>query len=818
MAFIYGTATLTGTDADDELYGMETNDTLIGGKGNDLLVGRSGSDIYVFSKGNGQDTISERPANNTGKNTIRFTDVKSTDTLSFSMNGEGNVVINYGNNDKITVASNENMQMQFSDGVQRSMSQLITQKGITTAGSVNTFPTYINPSNYDYLYVVDHKDDSVRIAEGNTNYSVLVTIPDYKLDNSVDRSKVTYLNNSRELPYFIDALATREADNEIGNKKTITYSFVTQNTDNLQGFTLYTEAEKQAVRKALSAWESISGVSFIEQADSATVDTRFFRHNFPDEPLSVAGYAYYGGNVHIRNTYLINTDANAYDQVLVHEIGHTLGLKHPGNYGHDESGPFLPTTEDSTFYTIMSYESNWNHGNPALYEESGPRVLDVAAIQYLYGVNKNARTGDNVYTLKDKYIWDGAGNDTLDASAESYGVNINLEEGSWIHSGSKKSSLFSEGQAFIGFGTEIENAIGSSHDDRIVGNNKANTLNGKAGNDILSGKVGNDILNGEAGNDVLNGNAGADRMVGGAGNDVYYVDNKGDVVVETADGGRDTVSVSFDYDLLKVAHIENAVLLGTGNLTLQGNGEGNLLKGNAGDNHLKGLGGNDWLEGGAGNDILNGNAGADRMIGGAGDDVYYVDNKGDVVVETAGGRRDTVNVSFDYDLLKVAHIENAIAVGAGHIKLQGSGEGNLLKGNAGNNQLNGLGGNDGLDGGAGHDVLVGGSGRDVLVGGAGSDTFKFGSINDSTLALKDVIIDFNLTRGKDKIDLSAIDANTTQAGNQAFSFIGNTNFTAAGQVRFAGGVVSGDVNGDKVADFAIELKNVTKLLTSDFIL
>ena len=191
MAFIYGTATLTGTDADDELYGMETNDTLIGGKGNDLLVGRSGSDIYVFSKGNGQDTISERPANNTGKNTIRFTDVKSTDALSFSMNGEGNVVINYGNNDKITVASNENMQMQFSDGVQRSMSQLITQKGITTAGSVNTFPTYINPSNYDYLYVVDHKDDSVRIAEGNTNYSVLVTIPDYKLDNSVDRSKVT---------------------------------------------------------------------------------------------------------------------------------------------------------------------------------------------------------------------------------------------------------------------------------------------------------------------------------------------------------------------------------------------------------------------------------------------------------------------------------------------------------------------------------------------------------------------------------------------------------------------------------------------------
>ena len=387
----------------------------------------------------------------------------------------------------------------------------------------------------------------------------------------------------------------------------------------------------------------------------------------------------------------------------------------------------------------------------------------------------------------------------------------------WLGSGNDEIDI-----SMLGLTSAIAGNLG---DDRIITGDQNDTLyggagndriNGGAGEDNIEGGVGNDVLEGGNGNDVLNGNAGTDRMIGGAGNDVYYVDSKSDVVVETADGGRDTVNVSFDYDLLKVAHIENAVLLGTGNLTLQGNGEGNLLKGNAGDNHLKGLGGNDWLEGGAGNDILNGNAGADRMIGGAGNDVYYADSKSDVVVETADGGRDTVNVSFDYDLLKVAHIENAIAIGAGHIKLQGSGEGNLLKGNAGNNQLNGLGGNDWLDGGAGNDVFVGGSGRDVLVGGVGNDTFKFGGVNDSTLALKDVINDF--TRGQDKIDLSAIDANTAQTSNQGFSFIGNTNFTAAGQVRFAGGVVSGDVNGDKVADFAIELKNVTKLLTSDFIL
>ena len=155
---------------------------------------------------------------------------------------------------------------------------------------------------------------------------------------------------------------------------------------------------------------------------------------------------------------------------------------------------------------------------------------------------------------------------------------------------------------------------------------------------------------------------------------------------------------------------------------------------------------------------------------------------------------------------------------AGADNVKGFGGNDQIKGFAGSDRLLGGNGNDTLFGGIGDDTLIGETGRDRLTGGEGADVFVFGKITETgkTSITRDVITDFQ--SGIDDIDLQAIDANTARTGNQPFNFIGGDAFTGtAGQLRFANGIVSGDVNGDKVADFTIAVNGVTALAAGDFI-
>jgi serralysin len=135
-------------------------------------------------------------------------------------------------------------------------------------------------------------------------------------------------------------------------------------------------------------------------------------------------------------------------------------------------------------------------------------------------------------------------------------------------------------------------------------------------------------------------------------------------------------------------------------------------------------------------------------------------------------------------------------------------------------------GNDRLSGGSGDDFLVGGLGADVLTGGAGWDRFEFYAVSETgkTAATSDLITDFQ--QGADKIDLLGIDANVWAGGNQAFAFIGMTDaFNGVdGALKYAFDtahnrtVVAGDINGDTVADFQVELQGLVHLKASDFLL
>lgn len=249
-------------------------------------------------------------------------------------------------------------------------------------------------------------------------------------------------------------------------------------------------------------------------------------------------------------------------------------------------------------------------------------------------------------------------------------------------------------------------------DDVITAGSGNDFLVGGVGNDTLNGGAGNDSFLGGAGNDIVDGGTGADSMTGGAGDDTYYIDNTGDVVVENAGEGNDTINSSASVSAAQSANIETINLTGTGNVNATGDANNNTINGNSGNNTLDGGAGNDTLNGGtgndtllggdgtdtlnggAGNDSLDGGTGADAMVGGNGDDTYYIDNVGDTVTENSGQGYDRIFSSVNVTAAQAGQIEEITLTGTADLNATGSSNDNIINGNAGNNTLNGGVGSD----------------------------------------------------------------------------------------------------------------------------
>ncbi len=260
-------------------------------------------------------------------------------------------------------------------------------------------------------------------------------------------------------------------------------------------------------------------------------------------------------------------------------------------------------------------------------------------------------------------------------------------------------------------------------------------------------------------------------------------------------GGGGNVSYAFGvYGGFTIANgvtVENA-RSGAGDDKLTGNAAANKLEGGEGD---------DTLAGGAGNDTLNGGAGNDTADFSDTDGYFRLDL--DVATAQALG-------AAGADTL--IGIENVIG---------GSGA-NTIYGSAANNRLEGGAGNDYLDGRGGDDIIIGGAGADQLNGRAGWDRFYYEAITDTGVgSARDRIGDF--TRGFDKIDLSSIDAISGTTANDAFTFVGSAAFSKkAGELRYysdaAGTIIAGDVIGDGIAVFEIQLTNKVLPTSADFVL
>jgi Ca2+-binding RTX toxin-like protein len=289
---------------------------------------------------------------------------------------------------------------------------------------------------------------------------------------------------------------------------------------------------------------------------------------------------------------------------------------------------------------------------------------------------------------------------------------------------------------------------------------------GTAGDDVMIGASGDNVLSGVDGDDLILGNDGADTLKAGAGDDLVKA-GAGDDVVFGNDGNDD----------------------------LFGGAGRDLMTGDAGDDRLFGDAGDDALEGGGGNDTIYGGAGNDHVIATVsdGDDTYFGDTDED---------------TLDYSAI-AANITADLGNGIGQ-------HGSIASSQSAIDKVFGF---EDFIGGSGNDTIVASSVANVMDGGGGNDTFVFGSSGDAN---GDTIKGF---QPGDKIDLSAIDANTGASGTQSFVLFAGNVFTSAGQVIVTQEVkdglehtfVSGNTNNDTVADFKIDLGvgNHT-LTTADF--
>jgi serralysin len=345
-------------------------------------------------------------------------------------------------------------------------------------------------------------------------------------------------------------------------------------------------------------------------------------------------------------------------ETLLHEIGHTLGLKHPGNYdagGFISPSPFLPKAQDSVQYTIMSYDYRDADPNIQRVRTANPltpMLYDIAAIQQLYGANFSTRSDDTTYFWNDPdspfwkdptkpfmmTIWDGGGNDTISAANQSLDSLINLNAGQFSSIGHLNKTYFfdiekkaylrdSTGKKLedpqekynlaIAFGVTIESAVGGIGNDTIIGNDVNNILQGGDGDDSLEGRGGSDDLQGEDGNDTINSGTGYDTVDGGSGIDKLVVD------YSTATSGMNWGL--YDYYGRSSGYVYNSgvgqvVYYNIEQFQITGGAYDDQLYGAALNDSLSSGAGNDTIDAGAGNDTLNGGAGNDTLIGGAGTD------------------------------------------------------------------------------------------------------------------------------------------------------------------------------------------------------
>jgi len=290
-------------------------------------------------------------------------------------------------------------------------------------------------------------------------------------------------------------------------------------------FAPLTEAQRDAVRAAFALYSDLIPIHFVEGnvfTSDINIGNTTEVQNYYSAYASYPGTSAVAGDMWFAQSVAANQNdiglGGAGFRTILHEMGHALGLSHPGAYNatagqtltYDANAEYY---QDSYEYTIMSYFGSSNTGATRSGFAQTLLTDDIAAIQSLYGANMTTRTGDTVYGFNSNAdrpafnftlnanpvigIWDAGGRDTIDFSGWSQNARIDLAPGAFSDGGGQTSNVQ------IAFGTIIENATGGTGNDSITGNGVGNILKGGGGDDTMRGGAGSDRLEGNAGGDIF---------------------------------------------------------------------------------------------------------------------------------------------------------------------------------------------------------------------------------------------------------------------------------------------------------------------------
>jgi serralysin len=378
--------------------------------------------------------------------------------------------------------------------------------------------------------------------DGSTGtYSVTVTegTPVDPDDRVQPADAVTWNNGNFTGQSVIDVYFALEGSTVDDNGETITSD----------GFS---DAEIAMIMGIFDGVSDFTAITFQRTTNQATADIQLARDNlgggllgfmYPQNVTSAAGLGVLTSSPTYWNATTMQPGGGMYG-VVIHELGHGLGLAHPHDTGGDSeimegvgwSGDTGTFGMNQAVYTIMTYNDGWD-GHPlgasGVTQGSGHMTtfgaIDMAVLQGYYGVNTTHNSGDDVYLVGGNAhyaaIWDTGGSDTLMAATEADAeIDLRAATLDFSETGGGVVSYVADvvGGYTIANGVVIENAIGGVGDDILRGNQADNRLEGGVGHDALYGGAGDDLLIGGAGGDTLEGGSGSDTLVGGAGDDMLY--------------------------------------------------------------------------------------------------------------------------------------------------------------------------------------------------------------------------------------------------------------------------------------------------------